>query len=214
MLLPMAAGRIAAQSTADMPSVAGLFPINDCGRKVWDFNLDWRYHCGDVQGAEAVAFDDTKWDVVAVPHTVQLMPAEGSGCRNYQGVVWYRKHFSLDTTLKGKKLFLHFEAIMGKRNELLRDAQFVDEYKGKPFVKIYKENDNTPEPSKEDKKEKNEIIEEPVALITPSEEEIKASVENIVPEEKVEEVVEAVEEKIDEVAEEVKSEITEEVTNN
>lgn len=112
MLLPMAAGRIAAQSVADMPSVAGLFPITDCGRKVWNFNLDWRYHCGDVKGAETVAFDDKKWDVVAVPHTAQLMPAEGSGCRNYQGIVWYRKHFKAPA---GPVSVLHFEAVMGKQ---------------------------------------------------------------------------------------------------
>lgn len=108
---------------------------------------------------------------------------------------------------------LNSQATFGKIVVASSPSAF-DEYKGKPFVKIYKENDNTPEPAKEEKKENNEIIEEPVALITPSEEEIKASIESVTPEEKVEEAAKAAEEKLEEVAEEVKSEITEEVTNN
>ncbi|MBI9065526.1 MAG: hypothetical protein JEZ14_26305 [Marinilabiliaceae bacterium] len=52
--------------------------------------------------------------MVALPHGIEYLPTEASGCVNYQGEIWYRKHFSLDQNLKGKKLFLHFEAIMGK----------------------------------------------------------------------------------------------------
>ena len=39
-------------------SVAGLFPIDDQGREVWNFNPDWLFHLGDAEGAEAVVFDD------------------------------------------------------------------------------------------------------------------------------------------------------------
>ena len=64
---------------------------------------------------EAVRFDDTSWQVVSVPHTVELMPAEASGCRNYQGVAWYRKHFVIPQDMKGKEVLLHFEGAMGKQ---------------------------------------------------------------------------------------------------
>ena len=40
-------------------SVAGLFPIDDQGREVWNFNPDWLFHLGDAEGAEAVVFDDS-----------------------------------------------------------------------------------------------------------------------------------------------------------
>lgn len=40
----------------------------------------------------AIGLDDSS-EVVATPHTVALEPAEASGCRNYQGPAWYRKHF-------------------------------------------------------------------------------------------------------------------------
>jgi beta-galactosidase len=96
-------------------SVAGFFPLNGSGRIVYNFNPGWRFFKGDEKGSEAVHFDDTLWSVVSTPHTVELMPAEASGCRNYQGIVWYRKHFILPAEMKSKQAFLHFEAIMGKQ---------------------------------------------------------------------------------------------------
>lgn len=59
-------------------------------------------------------FDDSEWPVVNLPHGLELVPQEASGSVNYQGVAWYRKHFDVDPRLKGKKVFIHFEAIMGK----------------------------------------------------------------------------------------------------
>ena len=96
-------------------SVAGFFPLENSGRLVWNFNAGWRFHLGDAAGAEAKDFDDKGWDVVSTPHTVQLMPAEASGCRNYQGIAWYRKHFTLPKECAGRDVTLHFEAIMGKQ---------------------------------------------------------------------------------------------------
>ena len=95
--------------------MAGLFPLEGSGRLVWNFNAGWRFHLGDVTGAEAVNYDDKAWEVVSTPHSVQLMPAEASGCRNYQGIAWYRKHFTLPKETQGRDVTLHFEAIMGKQ---------------------------------------------------------------------------------------------------
>ena len=67
-------------------------------------NPAWRFHKGDVSGAEVATYNDSKWGVVSLPHGIEYLPTEASGCINYQGVVWYRKHFSLDGSLKGKKL--------------------------------------------------------------------------------------------------------------
>ena len=69
-------------------SVAGFIQLPGSGRQVYNFNPGWRFFRGDVRGAEAVNFDDRSWNVVSTPHTVELMPAEGSGCRNYQGPTW------------------------------------------------------------------------------------------------------------------------------
>ncbi len=96
-------------------SVAGFGTLEGSGRQVWNFNPGWRFYLGDVKDAEAVDFDDSKWQVVATPHCVKLEPAEASGGRNYQGKAWYRKHFVLPKETAGKNVTLHFEAIMGKQ---------------------------------------------------------------------------------------------------
>ena len=93
---------------------------------VSSFNPDWRFHRGDVPGAEAVSFDDSQWEIVSTPHTVQLMPAEASGCRNYQGVAWYRKHFAAPA---GPVTELMFEAVMG-RQRFYVNGQLVREHEG------------------------------------------------------------------------------------
>ena len=107
-------------------SVAGLFPVADCGRVVLNMNPDWRFHLGDAEGASAVAYDDSSWDIVSVPHTLRLMPAEASGCRNYQGVAWYRKHFKAPATPVS---VLHFEAVMGKQ-EYYVNGKLVCKHEG------------------------------------------------------------------------------------
>ncbi len=110
-------------------TVAGFIPLDGSGRLVYDFNPGWRYYKGDVENAETLSFDDSSWAVVSTPHSVELMPAEASGCRNYQGIVWYRKHFIAPKETVGKELFLHFEAIMGKQ-KLYVNGKLVKEHLG------------------------------------------------------------------------------------
>ena len=110
-------------------SIAGLFPLENSGRLVWNFNAGWRFHLGDVAQAAQKDFDDNAWEVVSTPHTVQLMPAEASGCRNYQGIAWYRKHFILPDECAGRDAILHFEAIMGKQT-IYVNGQKVKEHEG------------------------------------------------------------------------------------
>ena len=96
-------------------SVAGFFPLENSGRIIYNFNQGWRFHLGDAANAEAVNYNDKSWQVVCAPHTVELEPSEASGCRNYQGICWYRKHFTMPGNMAGKNVTVHFEAIMGKQ---------------------------------------------------------------------------------------------------
>ena len=118
-------------STASTPdtSVAGLFPLENSGRQIWSFNPEWRFHLGDVKDAEKADFNDTEWEVVSTPHSVKLMPAEASGCRNYQGIAWYRKSFVLPKNTGNQNVELHFEAIMGKQRIYI-DGRLVKEHEG------------------------------------------------------------------------------------
>lgn len=110
-------------------SVAGLYNISNSGRIVYNFNNGWRFFRGSVNQAEAVNFDDSSWDVVSAPHTVMLIPSEGSGCRNYQGICWYRKHFTLPKDMTGKQAFVYFEAVMGKQ-KIYVNGKLVKEHLG------------------------------------------------------------------------------------
>jgi len=114
---------------AGAESVAGLFPLPSSGRIIYNFNQGWRFHPGDAAGAEATAFDDSRWQVVCAPHTARLEPAEASGGRNYQGIVWYRKHFTVPADMKGKDITVHFEAIMGKQ-DIFVNGKKVKEHLG------------------------------------------------------------------------------------
>lgn len=105
-----------AAAAADAYSVAGMYPLQGSGRIIYNFNQGWRFHLGDAAGAEATTFDDSKWQVVCAPHSVRLEPSEGSGGRNYQGVAWYRKHFTVPADMQDKNITVHFEAIMGKQD--------------------------------------------------------------------------------------------------
>ena len=116
-------------SHAVAQSVAGLFPLEGSGRVVYNFNEGWRFLLGDAEGAGTVDFDDSSWQVVCAPHSVQLVPAEASGGRNYQGPCWYRKHFTIPNNMKGKQVVVHFEAIMGKQ-QVYVNGRLVKEHLG------------------------------------------------------------------------------------
>lgn len=75
-----------------------------------NFNTDWRYKKGDISGASQTEFNDEKWGYVNLPHTTTFYTADNKDA--YLGISWYRKDFSLDENLQGKKLMLNFEAAM------------------------------------------------------------------------------------------------------
>lgn len=111
-------------------STAGFFHLDNSGREVYSMNPAWRFHKGAVESAETKEFNDKDWTVVSLPDGIEYLPTEASGCINYQGEVWYRKHFTPDAALKGKKLFLHFEAIMGKSKVFVNGKLLTEHFGG------------------------------------------------------------------------------------
>ncbi|WP_148478119.1 glycoside hydrolase family 2 protein [Parabacteroides johnsonii] len=120
-------------SAAEQPcfSTAGFYELPNTGREVYSMNLAWRFYKGDVEGVPfAAEFDDSDWGVVSVPHGLEYLPVEASGCANYQGIAWYRKRFIPESCLKGKQLFIHFEAIMGKSEVYVNGKLLKKQYGG------------------------------------------------------------------------------------
>lgn len=111
-------------------STAGFFQLENSGRQVYCLNPGWRFVKADAPGAWESGYDDSGWEVVALPHGLEYLPEEASGCVNYQGMAWYRKRFTPDQRLAGKRLVLHFEAIMGKSKVWVNGRLMAEHFGG------------------------------------------------------------------------------------
>ncbi len=88
------------------------------GRRVENFNRDWKFAKGEQAGAEATAFDDTAWQPVRLPHDWAIAgPYEPEGDPHtgklpWRGEGWYRKTFTLPASDAGKRVYLDFDGVM------------------------------------------------------------------------------------------------------
>lgn len=67
-----------------------------------DLRGKWKIELGDNHKWADPAFDDSKWDDIFVPG-----PWEDEGFPGYDGYAWYRKHFTVDQSLKNNIVYLH-----------------------------------------------------------------------------------------------------------
>src|SRR5690349_8745960 len=79
-------------------------------------DYDWKFNKADVAGSETVAFNDSAWKDVSLPHTYNDIDhydtwVTGSGDYGWAGKTWYRKHFKLDATYAGRKVFVELEGV-------------------------------------------------------------------------------------------------------
>src|SRR5580765_3386870 len=82
------------------------------------FNANWRFIKSDVVGAEHADFDDAGWRKFDLPHDWgvegafnQDFPGETAKLP-YWGVGWYRKHFSVPASERGKQFYLDVDGAM------------------------------------------------------------------------------------------------------
>ncbi len=114
-------------------STAGFYAQEDIGREVlsmnpaWRLKLDPKNELGEMPTQSD--YDDSSWATVNLPDGLEVLPAEASGCVNYQGVAWYRKHFTPTVEQLKKRQVLYFEAIMGK-SKIWVNGQLVKEHFG------------------------------------------------------------------------------------
>ena len=93
-----------------------------------DFNLDWKFYEGDINGAENAAFDDSGWREVDLPHdwaiedhviqdSVRMGPFQkdlemGDDVGYLRGgTAWYRKTFIQKKNEADNLVFLHFDGV-------------------------------------------------------------------------------------------------------
>ena len=113
-ILLLLTGTLSASKRKQQFSTAGFYELGQSGRSVMSMNPGWLFYKRDEKGAEDVNFEDQSWEKVSLPHSLDIVPVDASANANYQGIAWYRKHFRLPAALKGKRLVLYFEAVMGK----------------------------------------------------------------------------------------------------
>jgi hypothetical protein len=82
------------------------------------FDAGWKFHLGDVNGAQASTFDDGSWTALDVPHDWSIAlafnqsSASGAGGGYLDGGMgWYRKTFSLPASISGQKVFVQFDGV-------------------------------------------------------------------------------------------------------
>jgi beta-galactosidase len=101
---------------------SGSYISPDTNRMHLSFNVGWKFYKGAVSGdtASGSSYDDSSWLAVNLPHNPPKTGQSGpdaarppwtSSGYSYEGVSWYRKHFTLDNSYQGRKIFLEFEAV-------------------------------------------------------------------------------------------------------
>lgn len=111
-------------------SHAGYFSVEGSPRKTMNFNIGWRFFKGSIVGAEREDFDDSSWQGVNLPHGLEILKENASGCRNYQGEAWYRKKFKISNIEKRGRIFVYFEGVMGKSRVWINGKEILNHYGG------------------------------------------------------------------------------------
>jgi len=100
-------------------------------RQTQSFDHGWRFHLGDVPGANAVPFDDTAWRTLDLPHDWSIEgefseqnPAGVAGGALPGGVGWYRKTFTVPARDSGKVVFVEFDGVY-RNSEVWINGQYL-----------------------------------------------------------------------------------------
>lgn len=63
------------------------------------------------QNAPDASYDDASWQQITLPHTWNAQDVMDEWPGYWRGIGWYRKHFKLDASWRGKRVFLEFEGV-------------------------------------------------------------------------------------------------------
>jgi beta-galactosidase len=97
-----------------------------------DINLDssWRFMQQDVAGAQTTGFNDSSWTNVNLPHTWDISDGQdGPSTVYYQGIGWYRLHYTVDSSYTNRHLFLKFDGA-NIVSDVYVNGNFLGEHQG------------------------------------------------------------------------------------
>jgi beta-galactosidase len=104
-------------------------PLSSDSRIMFSLNDHWKFLPEGAADAFETDFDDSRWEVVSLPHTWNARdPFDDDGTYK-RGIGWYRKKLVLDQRFKDKEIFLNFEGANQVADVYVNGA-FVGEHKG------------------------------------------------------------------------------------
>lgn len=99
-------------------------------RKVIDFNENWLFEQDDWIGfyhGSWMDWNESTWIPIRTPHTYNAEDTFDPIRGYYRGMAWYRKHFIIPESEKGRILKIHFGAI-GNESEIWVNEQFLGKF--------------------------------------------------------------------------------------
>jgi beta-galactosidase len=115
---------------------------NRCGEAL-SFDEGWLFHRGDISGGEKMCLPDSGWRKLDVPHdwSIEDIPDAGSPFADaipngvasgftVGGIGWYRKHFTLDRSNAGKRVFIRFDGVYMDADILINEKQVGSHFYG------------------------------------------------------------------------------------
>ena len=103
---------------ADVSPALGAETASSIGRRVVNFNRNWKFTKGAPEGSESWDFDDSAWQAVRLPHDWAISgpfnPQENgyAGKLPWRGLGWYRKTFTLDNLENDQRVYFDFDGVM------------------------------------------------------------------------------------------------------
>jgi beta-galactosidase len=122
---------------ADVPGQAqSRLTARASGTRSTDFGQAWKFALVNPDGitdptgayanAQAPGFDDSGWSTVDVPHdwSIELTPVQAASTSSATGflpggLAWYRKHFTLPSSLAGQRISIEFDGVYRNSNVYL-----------------------------------------------------------------------------------------------
>ena len=120
----------AAATSAAIGAITTTPPASQRPRAIQQFTTGWRFLQADAAGAEKVAFDDSAWKSVTLPHDWSIAgpakedaPSKGAGAFMPTGVGWYRKSFTVPAAdakpAAARRTFIVFDGVMANSDVYL-----------------------------------------------------------------------------------------------
>jgi beta-galactosidase len=100
-----------------------------CARTETLIDAGWRFTRSSPFGANTVAFNDSAWGAVSLPHTWNAADGQDGGNNYYRGPAWYRKHLTVPAAQAGQRIFLKFDGA-NLVTELFVNGQSVGRHSG------------------------------------------------------------------------------------